>query len=226
MLCDGMILASPAGSTAYNLSCDGPLVVWDAEALVLNFIAPHSIGFRPLVLRADHVIRVHNARLTDAAEIMADGRRRRTGCRAAITSRSRAGGSRAACSCAKAIRSTATSKRSSSNARLMLVELAIDDLVLITRREAFLRPRSERDHRRDRRRQDAARPGHRPAARPEGRRGAWCAPEPIGRSSRRCSPTADDGAGSSPSRGRSIAAAALAPMSTGSSRRPPRSRPR
>jgi NAD+ kinase len=73
MLCDGMIIASPAGSTAYNLSCDGPLVVWDAEALVLNFIAPHSMGFRPLVLRADHVIRVHNASPSDAAEIIADG---------------------------------------------------------------------------------------------------------------------------------------------------------
>jgi NAD+ kinase len=73
MLCDGMIVASPAGSTAYNLSCDGPLVVWDADAFVLNFIAPHSLGFRPLVLRADHVIKVRNVSLDDAAEIMADG---------------------------------------------------------------------------------------------------------------------------------------------------------
>ena len=73
MLCDGMIVASPAGSTAYNLSCDGPLVVWDAEALVLNFIAPHSIGFRPLVLRADHVIGVRNASPEEDADIMADG---------------------------------------------------------------------------------------------------------------------------------------------------------
>ena len=73
MLCDGMIVASPAGSTAYNLSCDGPLVVWDAEALILNFIAPHSLGFRPLVLRPDHVIEVHNASPTDEAEILTDG---------------------------------------------------------------------------------------------------------------------------------------------------------
>ena len=73
MLCDGMIVASPAGSTAYNLSCDGPLVVWDADALVLNFIAPHSLGFRPLVLRPDHVIRVRNASPVDEAEVLADG---------------------------------------------------------------------------------------------------------------------------------------------------------
>jgi len=73
MLCDGMILASPAGSTAYNLSCGGPLVVWDADALVLNFIAPHSLGFRPLVLRADHVIRVRNLSPVEEADVMADG---------------------------------------------------------------------------------------------------------------------------------------------------------
>ncbi len=73
MLCDGMIVASPAGSTAYNLSCAGPLVVWDADALVLNFIAPHSLGFRPLVLRPDHVIRVRNASPADEAEVLADG---------------------------------------------------------------------------------------------------------------------------------------------------------
>jgi len=73
MLCDGMIVASPAGSTAYNLSCNGPLVVWDADALVLNFIAPHSLGFRPLVLRSDHVIKVSNASPTDEAEVLVDG---------------------------------------------------------------------------------------------------------------------------------------------------------
>jgi NAD+ kinase len=73
MLCDGMIVSSPAGSTAYNLSCDGPLVVWDANVLVLNFIAPHSLGFRPIVLRPDHVVRVRNLSPDDEAEIIVDG---------------------------------------------------------------------------------------------------------------------------------------------------------
>jgi NAD+ kinase len=73
ILCDGMIVSSPAGSTAYNLSCDGPLVVWDANVLVLNFIAPHSLGFRPLVLRPDHVVRVRNVSPDDEAEIIVDG---------------------------------------------------------------------------------------------------------------------------------------------------------
>ncbi len=73
MFCDGMIIASPTGSTAYNLSCDGPLVVWDASVLVLNFIAPHSLGFRPVVLRPDHVIKARNMSPLDEAEIAVDG---------------------------------------------------------------------------------------------------------------------------------------------------------
>jgi NAD+ kinase len=73
MRCDGMIVATPAGSTAYNLSCGGPVVVWDASALVLNFVAPHSLGFRPLVLRPDHVVTVRNGSPCDVADVLADG---------------------------------------------------------------------------------------------------------------------------------------------------------
>ncbi len=74
MRCDGMIVASPAGSTAYNLSCGGPVVVWDASVLVLNFVAPHSLGFRPLVLRPDHVVTVRNGSTRDIADVLVDGR--------------------------------------------------------------------------------------------------------------------------------------------------------
>jgi len=73
MLCDGLIVASPTGSTAYNLSCGGPIVEWDAHVLVLNFIAPHSLGFRPVVLRPDHEITVRNVSDTQRAEVVADG---------------------------------------------------------------------------------------------------------------------------------------------------------
>lgn len=74
MRCDGMIVASPTGSTAYNLSCGGPLVVWDASVVVLNFVAPHSLGFRPIVMRPDHVIDVRNVGPRDEAEVVVDGR--------------------------------------------------------------------------------------------------------------------------------------------------------
>jgi NAD+ kinase len=73
MFCDGLIIASPTGSTAYNLSCGGPIVEWDAGVVVLNFIAPHSLGFRPVVLRPDHVINVRNVSPLQEAEIVVDG---------------------------------------------------------------------------------------------------------------------------------------------------------
>jgi NAD+ kinase len=73
MLCDGLIVSSPAGSTAYNLSCGGPVVEWDARVLVLNFIAPHSLGFRPVVLRPDHVITARNVSPLQEADVVVDG---------------------------------------------------------------------------------------------------------------------------------------------------------
>jgi NAD+ kinase len=48
--CDGMICASPTGSTAYNLSNGGPVLVRGLDALVVTFIAPHSLHARPLVV--------------------------------------------------------------------------------------------------------------------------------------------------------------------------------
>ena len=73
MFCDGLIVASPTGSSAYSLSCGGPIVEWDAGVLVLNFIAPHSLGFRPVILRPDHVISARNVSPMQEAEIVVDG---------------------------------------------------------------------------------------------------------------------------------------------------------
>ncbi len=73
MLCDGLIVASPTGSTAYNLSCGGPVVEWDSSVVVLNFIAPHSLGFRPVVLRPDHEITARNVSPLQEAEVLVDG---------------------------------------------------------------------------------------------------------------------------------------------------------
>jgi NAD+ kinase len=73
MFCDGLIIASPTGSTAYNLSCGGPIVEWNAGVLVLNFIAPHSLGFRPVILRPDHVITARNVSPLQECEVVADG---------------------------------------------------------------------------------------------------------------------------------------------------------
>jgi NAD+ kinase len=73
MLCDGLISATPSGSTGYNLSCGGPIVGWDADVLVLNFIAPHSLAFRPLVLHTDHAMVVRNLSYAQEAEVVVDG---------------------------------------------------------------------------------------------------------------------------------------------------------
>ena len=73
MFCDGLIIASPTGSTAYSLSCGGPIVEWNAGVLVLNFIAPHSLGFRPVILRPDHVITARNVSPLQECEVVVDG---------------------------------------------------------------------------------------------------------------------------------------------------------
>ncbi len=73
MSCDGLVISSPAGSSAYSLSCGGPIIEWDAAVLLLNFIAPHSLGFRPLILRTGHVITARNLSPEQEAEVAVDG---------------------------------------------------------------------------------------------------------------------------------------------------------
>ncbi len=58
--CDGLICATPQGSTAYNLSNGGPVLVWGLEAMVLTFVAPHTLHVRPLVVPRGADVTVRN----------------------------------------------------------------------------------------------------------------------------------------------------------------------
>ena len=71
--CDGLVVATPAGSTGYNLANGGPVMAWGVEGLVVSFIAPHSLTARALVVAPGDRLTVHN-RSRDPLEIAVDGR--------------------------------------------------------------------------------------------------------------------------------------------------------
>jgi NAD+ kinase len=72
--CDGMICATPAGSTAYNLSNGGPVMMWGIDAMAITFVAPHSLEARPVVVPRGYELRVENLTRGGDVAVLVDGR--------------------------------------------------------------------------------------------------------------------------------------------------------
>jgi NAD+ kinase len=71
--CDGLVVATPAGSTGYNLANGGPVMAWGVEGFVVSFIAPHSMTARALVVAPDDRLRIYN-RSREPLDVAVDGR--------------------------------------------------------------------------------------------------------------------------------------------------------
>ena len=71
--CDGMICSAPSGSTAYNLSNGGPVLVRGLYAMAITFIAPHSLHARPLVVPRGSPLTVRNATADVPVCVLVDG---------------------------------------------------------------------------------------------------------------------------------------------------------
>ena len=56
MRCDGLVAATPVGSTGYNLANQGPILAWGVKGYVVSYIAPHSLTARALVVAPGDVL--------------------------------------------------------------------------------------------------------------------------------------------------------------------------
>jgi len=72
--CDGLVVATPQGSTGYNLANGGPVLAWGVEGYVVSFIAPHSLTARALVVAPTDELTINNASREEAVEVHVDGR--------------------------------------------------------------------------------------------------------------------------------------------------------
>jgi NAD+ kinase len=72
--CDGLVVATPAGSTGYNLANGGPVMAWGVAGYIVSFIAPHSFTARTLVVAPDDEVSVDNRSQEEPVDVTIDGR--------------------------------------------------------------------------------------------------------------------------------------------------------
>jgi NAD+ kinase len=72
--CDGLVVATPAGSTGYNLANGGPVLAWGVEGFVVSFIAPHTLTARALVVAPGDTLEVTNRSRLEEVDVSTDAR--------------------------------------------------------------------------------------------------------------------------------------------------------
>ncbi len=70
---DGIIIATPNGSTAYSLAAGGPILSPHLDAIVITPICPHTISNRPIVLTSDRKIEIQYISEYDPIDVRSDG---------------------------------------------------------------------------------------------------------------------------------------------------------
>ena len=70
---DGLIVSTPTGSTAYNVSAGGPIVHPSCDALVITPLAVHSLAFRPVIASPDEPITITVVRVNEGTTLVIDG---------------------------------------------------------------------------------------------------------------------------------------------------------
>ena len=73
LVSDGLIISTPTGSTAYNLSAAGPILSANMEAMVVTPICPHSFAFRPVVINAGSKVEVCGISVNKGTTVSVDG---------------------------------------------------------------------------------------------------------------------------------------------------------
>jgi NAD+ kinase len=70
---DGVVVSTPSGSTAYNVSAGGPIISPKVDALCVTPICPHSLSFRPVVVSAKSTLLIAFGRVNDGTTLFCDG---------------------------------------------------------------------------------------------------------------------------------------------------------
>jgi NAD+ kinase len=70
---DGVIVSTPSGSTAYNVSSGGPIISPNVEAMCITPICPHSLSFRPVVVSSHSVVNVVAKKVNPGTTLICDG---------------------------------------------------------------------------------------------------------------------------------------------------------